>query len=410
MGCAGNGIIQTPNLDRLAADGMRFRNGYVTTPICAASRASILTGMYERKHRYTFTKPPVKADLLRNTYPYQLRKSGYKTGFIGKLGVNLEKGWADSLFNYCHTDAYPYWKEVNGRRVHLTDLEGEYAMKFLDSCNQDQPFCLSLSFWAPHAVDESKEQYFWPEWCDTLYRDDVIPVPATATDEIFQRQPEFIRHSFSRTRWYWRFDDPVKYQEMVKGYYRMISSVDAVVGRIRNKLKERGLDENTVIIFMGDNGYFLGERGLADKWLMYEQSIRVPLIIYDPRLPAKASGRVTDDPGLNIDVGPTMMEMAGISIPAGVQGRSLGPVLEGKPITGREYLLFEHLWDFDSIPMSECIRSDSFKYIRYLKHPGFDELYNLKTDPDELQNLINEEGMREKAEELRRRLLDLSGF
>jgi arylsulfatase A-like enzyme len=413
LGCAGNGIISTPNLDRLAADGMRFRNGYVTTPISAASRASILTGMYERKHGYTFTKPPVQAELLQSSYPYQLRKSGYKTGFVGKLGVNLEKGWVDSLFDYAHTDAYPYWKEVDGRRVYLTDLQGDYAMRFLDSCSQDQPFCLSLSFWAPHAVDESKEQYFWPDWCDTLYRDDVIPVPPTATQEIFEQQPEFVRHSFSRTRWYWRFDEPGKYQEMVKGYYRMISAVDAVVGKIREKLKERGLDQNTVIIFMGDNGYFLGERGLADKWLMYDLSIRVPLIMYDPRIPEKERGKVTDVPGLNIDINPTLLDMAGIRIPEDIQGESLMPVVQGKTSVKRDYLLFEHLWDFDSIPQSECVRTDSFKFIRYLKHPGFEELYNLKVDPDEVHNVINDPGMGKKKEELRSMLdslINLSGF
>jgi arylsulfatase A-like enzyme len=197
---------------------------------------------------------------------------------------------------------------------------------------------------------------------------------------------------------------------MVKGYYRMISSVDAVVGRIRDHLVKLGLDRNTVIIFMGDNGYFLGERGLADKWLMYEPSIRVPLIVYDPRLPKSDRGKVTDLPGLNIDICPTLLDMAGVQVPAEVQGQSLQPVLTGKPGPVREYLLFEHLWDFDSIAMSECIRTDSFKYIRYLKHPGFDEFYNLKEDPWEVRNLINVPGMEGKAEELRKKLLDLSGF
>lgn len=404
MGCAGNPIIYTPNLDRLAASGIRFQNAYVTTPICAASRASILTGMYERKHAYTFTKPPFEPELLQMTYPYLLRKSGYHTGFIGKLGVQFEKGWVDSLFDYAHLDAYPYWKEVDGRRIHLTDLEGLYAGRFLDSCKADQPFCLSLSFWAPHAVDESKEQYFWPEWCDTLYKGVTMPVPRTATKEVFDSHPDFIRHSFSRTRWTWRFDDPVKYQEMVKGYYRMISSVDAVVGRIREKLEERGFAKNTIIIFMGDNGYFLGDRQLADKWLMYEQSIRVPLILYDPRIPEKKRGRATSSPGLNIDISPTILDFAGIPVPASAQGQSLVPVVSGKPVRPRNYLLFEHLWDFDSIAQSECVRSDSFKFIRYRKHPGFEEFYNLKTDPDEIHNLVRDRAFGGKVDEYRRRL------
>jgi arylsulfatase A-like enzyme len=342
------------------------------------------------------------------TYPYLLKKSGYRTGFIGKLGVNFEKGWVDSLFDEVRTDAYPYWKEVDGKKIHLTDLEGQKALRFIDSCKTDQPFCLSLSFWAPHAVDESKEQYFWPEWCDTLYQNVTMPVPRTATKEVFDSQPDFIRHSFSRTRWTWRFDDPVKYQEMVKGYYRMISSVDAVVGRIRAKLEERGLAKNTIIIFMGDNGYFLGDRQLADKWLMYEQSLKVPLIVYDPRSREQYRGKVEESPGLNIDISPTILNFAGVPIPAAVQGQSLVPVVNGQSVEPRDYLLFEHLWDFDSIAKSECIRSDTFKYIRYLKHPGFEEFYNLKTDPDEIHNLIKDPAMGGKAEEYKH-LLDMLG-
>lgn len=390
MHCAGNEIIYTPNLDRLAHDGIRFQNAFVTTPICAASRASILTGLYERTHDYTFTKPPIAPDLLKVTYPYLLRKSGYHTGFIGKFGVTVEKGWVDSLFDYSKFTAYPYWKEVNGQRIHLTDLHGRYATDFLDSCQPGQPFCLSVSFWAPHAVDESKEQYFWPQWCDTLYENAVIPVPRTSTREVFESHPDFIRNSFSRERWYWRFDTPEKFQEMVKGYYRMISGVDAVVGRIRDKLKERGLADNTIIIFTGDNGYFLSDRQLADKWLMYEQSLRVPLIVYDPRISSKYRGLAKTTPGLNIDIDPTILDFAGIPIPGQIQGQSLVPVVEGKEVPDRNYILFEHLWNFVSIPQSECVRSVRYKLIRYPQHPGFEEFYDLKNDPDEVRNLMKD--------------------
>lgn len=404
MHCAGNDLIFTPNLDRLALDGIRFQNAYVTTPICAASRATILTGLYERSHGYTFTKPPVTPDLLKESYPYLLRKSGYHTGFIGKFGVNIEEGWIDSLFDYRNVTAYPYWKEINGEKIHLTDLHGEYATSFLDSCKPEEPFCLSLSFWAPHAVDESKEQYFWPEWCDTLYRNTIIPVPRTSTPEVFNSHPDFIRNSFSRERWYWRFDSPDKYQEMVKGYYRMISGIDAVIGRIREKLTERGMAGNTIIIFMADNGYFLSDRQLADKWLMYEQSLRVPLLIFDPRIPAKHRGKVTEIPGLNVDVDPTILEFAGIKVPESAHGQSLVPIARGESVQPREFLLFEHLWDFESIPQSECVRSDQFKFIRYPQHPGFDEFYDLKNDPDEIRNLVPDPASSQRIMDYRNKL------
>jgi len=390
MHCAGNEIIYTPNMDRLAIDGLRFQNAFVTTPICAASRASILTGLYERAHTYTFTKPPVTGDLLRESYPYLLKKSGYHTGFIGKLGVNFQKGWVDSLFNYSRITAYPYWKEVDGKRIHLTDLHGQLAGQFLDSCKPDQPFCLSVSFWAPHAEDESPEQYFWPEWCDTLYQKDVIPLPRTSTSEVFESHPDFVKNSFSRVRWFWRYDTPEKYQQMMKGYYRMISGVDAVIGKLRKKLEERGLSDNTIIIFMGDNGYFESDRQLAGKWLMYEQSLRVPMIIYDPRIPATKRGKVTSSPGLNIDVEPTILDLAGIPVPAGCQGISLVPLVNNEKVASREFMLFEHLWDFVNIPQSECVRSNGYKLIRYPQHPGYEEFYDLNKDPDEVNSLMKD--------------------
>lgn len=151
---------------------------------------------------------------------------------------------------------------------------------------------LSISFSAPHAHDPAKLQYFWSPEYDTMYQNITIPDPLLKEDFYFQAQPAFVRNGESRKRWHWRFDTPEKYQHSVKGYYRMISEVDAEIGKIRKILEERGLADNTVIIFMGDNGYFLGERQLAGKWLMYDNSLRVPLIVFDPR---KEGGKRNND-------------------------------------------------------------------------------------------------------------------
>ncbi|MFO7616137.1 MAG: sulfatase-like hydrolase/transferase, partial [Bacteroidales bacterium] len=202
-------------------------------------------------------------------------------------------------------------------------------------------------------------------------------------------------------------DTPEKYQEMVKGYYRMISGVDAVIGRIRKKLEERGLSDNTIIILMGDNGYFLSDRQLAGKWLMYEQSLRVPLILFDPRAPSRHRGQTPSFPGLNIDIGPTILDFARVPVPESAQGQSLKPVVIGKAVPPREYILFEHLWDFEHIPQSECIRSERYKLIRYPQHPGFEEFYDLQEDPDEVRNLINDPASRKLVEAY---LLKLSTF
>jgi arylsulfatase A-like enzyme len=156
---------------------------------------------------------------------------------------------------------------------------------------------LSLSFSAPHAHDPAKLQYFWSPEYDTMYQNITIPDPIMASDAEFLAQPDYVRTGENRTRWHWRYDTPEKYQHSVKGYYRMISEVDAEIGKIRKTLEEKGLADNTVIILMGDNGYFLGERQLAGKWLMYDNSFRVPLMVFDPR---KAGGKRVEDFALNI--------------------------------------------------------------------------------------------------------------
>ena len=207
------------------------------------------------------------------------------------------------------------------------------------------PFCLSLSFWAPHADDGKKDQYFWPESCNDLYVDDEIPVPGTADPAFFEASPGYLKETLSRERWYWRYDTPEKHQDMVKGYYRMISGIDRALGRIETALEDAGVADNTVIILKGDNGYFLGERGYAGKWLMYDQSIRVPLFIYDPRQPESTRGRTIDEMVLNVDVTPTILQLAGVDVPNRYHGKSLVPFNSGTPDEWRTSVFCEHRID-----------------------------------------------------------------
>jgi len=217
------------------------------------------------------------------------------------------------LFDTIIKTSWPYIKNVDGKEIHLADINGNNAIDFI-KFNKDKPFCLSLSFWSPHADDGAEEQYFWAKNVDSLYVKDAIPVPDTADPEFFDALPEFMKHSMNRKRWYWRYNTPEKFQRMVKDYYRMISGVDSVLGRIRHELEEEGLADNTVIILMGDNGYYLGERGFAGKWLMHEQSLRVPMIIYDPRQPVSSRGGTYDGMVLNVDVAPTILDLAGVDV------------------------------------------------------------------------------------------------
>jgi len=390
LGCAGNSIIHTPNMDRLAENGVRFEQAFVTTPICAASRASLFCGLYERTHDYTFTKPPLARQYTDNSYPRLLKQAGYRTGFIGKFGIRVGEGVTEEMFDSFQPTNYPYFKEVDGEKRHLTDIHGDLAVEFLQTVSQDRPFCLSLSFWAPHADDGREEQYFWPEALDGLYDGVRIPIPKTADPAFFDAHPEFLKKSLNRIRWHWRFDNPEKYQKMVKGYYRMITGVDAVIGRIMTELRNLGQNENTIIILSSDNGYFLGERGFAGKWLMHDVSIRVPLIIYDPRLRRSRMGRVIEELAVNIDLPSTILDLAGLETPSSMQGRSLIPVLERKVKEWRQEIFCEHLWDNVEIPQSECIRTLKWKYIRYPQHPDFEELYDLQSDPKEIYNLASE--------------------
>lgn len=407
LGAAGNRVIHTPHLDALARDGVRFRNTFVTTAICAASRASILTGLYERTHRYTFRNNPIAPRHWNNSYPVLLKRAGYRTGFVGKFGVGVEDGATSQAFDvFAPLDQNPYVKKLpDGTSQHLTDIEGQRAIEFLNSCTAQQPFCLSLSFNAPHATDRDPEQYFWSPASDGLYNDVVFPVPRTMTDEFFQAQPKFLKDSESRIRYHWRFDEPQKYQTMVRGYYRMITDIDRVVGRLRESLKQRGLDQQTVILFTADNGYFLGERGFADKWYLYEPSVRVPLIIYDPRASAERRGQTVDQTCLNVDLAPTLLELAGLQIPGSYQGRSLCPLLKGvSPADWRTDFFYEHLFERANIPKSEGVRTQQFAYIRWFEQqPVVEELYDHQSDPEEIHNLVLDPKHKATLDQLRQR-------
>lgn len=413
MGCAGNPIIQTPNVDRLAREGVRFERNFVTTPICAASRASIFTGTFERTHGYTFTKPPLTPAFTSISYPVVLRKAGYRTGFVGKFGVAVEKGVEEEMFDFAKFTSLPHVQTIRGVERHMTEVEGEFVAEFLRGVKPGQPFCLAWCSWAPHADDDNPKQYFWPPGVADLYRNVRIPVPEMAAPSYYEAQPEFLKHTMSRTRWAWRFDTPEKYQAMVKGYYRMISGIDLVLGRITAELERLGLDKKTIIIYTSDNGYFLGERGSADKWLMYEPSIKVPLVVYDPRAPREDRGLVRTDMTLNIDLAPTIMDFAGVGIPSLIQGSSFRPLLGHKAPAWRTEIFCEELWDNPEIPQSECVRTEGWKFIRYPKHPEYVELFDLRADPQEKRNLSGDprqktvlSGMRESCDGWIRKLLD----
>ncbi len=406
LGYAGNNIIQTPEMDLLAKEGVYFKNAFVTTPICAASRASIFTGLFERTHGYTFGQGNINGHYIKKSYPVIMKQAGYYTGFFGKFGVRYDS--ITSLFDvseiYDRNDRFNdyrgyFYKTLGKDTVHLTRYTGQQAIDFIQEAPGDRPFCLSLSFSAPHAHDPAEDQYFWQQINDHLYQDFAIPGPVLSEDNYFEEQPEYVKEGINRTRWTWRYNTPEKYQHSMKGYYRMISGVDAEIGKIRKALADKDIADNTVIIFMGDNGYFEGERQLAGKWLMYDNSLRVPMMIYDPR---SNEHKDIDEMALNIDIPATMLDLAGIDRPESMQGKSLVGFLQGEnPLKNRKYFICEHLWDTPMIPPSEGIRTKKWKYFRYRNDMEHEEFYDLENDKFEVVNLKDSAAFQKVLENLR---------
>jgi len=409
MGCMGNKIIQTPNMDKMANQGVLFKNAFVTTAICGASRASILTGQYERRHGVVgFGNLSDEAN--DNAYPLQLKKAGYRIGFIGKYG-----------FGNPPIDQFDYWKAIidqpnyenkdeDGNYKHYTRICCENALDFLQKCTREQPFCLSVSFKAPHVQDGDPRQFIYDPTYKNLYKDAEIPLPKTADDRYFYDVfPEFFTiNNEARRRWNIRFSTYEKYQESVRGYYRLITGVDDVIGEIRKELEKLDQADNTIIILMGDNGFYLGEHGMAGKWYGHEESIRVPLIVYDPRLPKSLRGQKRDEMALNIDIAPTLLDIAGVSIPNAIQGQSLKPIIMGKSPEWRDDFFYEHRFQYQAIPKSEGVVTKRYKYLRYIdSKPMFEELYDLKTDKYEEHNLVRDPNHRDVLIEMRKKCDDL---
>jgi arylsulfatase A-like enzyme len=236
-----------------------------------------------------------------------------------------------------------------------------------------------------------------------MYKDVVFPKPKTYADGLGKGMPAFLEKTLNRTREGPDFSPPL-FQETMKALYRLISGVDIEIGKILSVIKEMGAEEETVIVFNGDNGSYYGEHGLGGKWLMHEESIRVPLIVCDPRLGKEARGQKRDEMSLNIDICPTILETAGIEAPKGVQGRNLRPIVEGKSVPWRHEWFYEHLFRGAAIAPSEGIRTDRWKYIRYVdEKPEYEELYDLETDKFEEKNLVNAAEGKEMLEKLRGR-------
>eukprot|EP00752_Nemacystus_decipiens_P016620 g14860.t1 len=411
LGVAGNPIVKTPVIDELAGKGIRFTENCVTTSICGISRASLYTGQWMSRHganKFKMWDTP-----WDQTYPGLLRASGYYIGHIGK--------WHNGKFpkdQYDFSTVYHgrhWYKDDNepGGRIHVTKRNERDALKFLNDRPKDKPFLLNVCFFATHAEDPHQDQFLPQPESMELYKDVQIPVPMNATQASWENLPDFFTDkNEGRVRWTWRFDTPEKFQRMMKNYYRMATEVDTTCGVILKKLEEQGVLDNTLVIFTTDNGYYHAEHGLADKWYPHQESIRVPLVIVDPRMDEAIRGTTNDAFTLSVDLAPTILGAAGVQPPERMQGRSITDLYLSDAVSAhaspwRTEFFYEHPpFAGGRIPPSEALVRKDFKYFYWPEH-DVEQLFDLKADPIEEVDLAGNPDYADKLAEMRKRFKQL---
>lgn len=411
LGCYGHPLVQTPNIDRLAAGGTRFANAFVSHSICWVSRTTILTGLIGRSYGTPGNPDQARPDAVRELYPDILRANGYRTGYFGKWHAKMPKGYKREE----HFDEFEaigrnpfYKKQPDGSLRHETELIVDRGIDFIRKQPKDKPFALNMWFNACHAEDGDRRpgigHFPWPRAVDGMYETDQIAPPRLNDPAIFNSQPDFLKTTINRERFFWRWNTDEKYRTNMRAYLRMVSGIDGAIGRFIEELEKAGLADNTIIVYSADNGYHMGNRGFAGKWSHYEESLRVPLIIYDPRAPKPVRGQVTDAMALNLDLPATFLDWAGIKPPKRYQGHSLKPVVsKGKPGNWRTETFHEHFAVRSRIPSFEGLRNENFKYVRYFDHENYEFLHDLKKDPDELTNLAGNSKYAKVLREMRQR-------
>ena len=420
LGITAHPFIKTRNIDRIGTEGALFRNAFLTTPLCSPSRASFLTGQYAYTHGITdnVDRSPASHKLI--TFPLLLQQSGYATAFIGKWHMGNDDSprpgfdrWVSfkGQGSYLNPEINEDGRDVNGRG-YITDLLNGYAIEFIKR-RHDKPFLVYLAHKGIHpevmqhgdgSVNLADAERFIPaERHSKLFVGKKIP-----------RRPSAMRPPTGKPALERKIDNlpplgpkTASADEVVLGRLRSLMAIEEGVGEILKTLKETNQLDNTVIVFASDNGYFYGEHGLSvERRLAYEESIRTPLLVRYPQL-IKA-GTVRDELALNIDVAPTLLELAGVSPLATAQGRSLVPLLKGSGSDWRKSFLIEYYSDKVFPRMRnmgyKAVRTERWKYIHYVELNGMDELYDLKADPYEMKNIINRGDAARTVEEMKREL------
>ena len=396
----GPAFLETPNLDRMAAQGAHFRNAFVTTSLCSPSRASILTGQYMHHHRVVDNQRPV-AEGTR-FFPEYLQEAGYTTGFVGKWHMGHDHDEPRKGFNHwvSFKGQGTYFDpelNLNGSRKsfkgYTTDILADQALEWLKTRSDEDPFLLYLSFKAVHYPFQPAPRHHG------RYEDKAIDYPMTManTESNYQTQSNWIRerrygiHGIDHMETGPLDKDPIpSFDDLYHRYCETVHGLDENIGRVLDYLDSSKLMENTIVVYLGDNGFALGEHGFYDKRDAFEESIRIPMLAMAPGL-IKPGSKI-DAMMLNMDLAPTLLEAANINIQKSMQldGQSALPWLRGETIPWRDHILYEYHWEwnFPATPTTLAIRGDRYKYIYY--HGVWDRngFYDLETDPNERVNLI----------------------
>ena len=396
LGCYGHPLAKTPNIDRLAKEGTRFENAFVSQSICWVSRTTILTGLTGRSYGVPGNHDMAKPEAVEKLYIDYLRDAGYRTGFAGKWHAKMPKGWkAQDHFDEFHPiGRNPFYKkQPDGSLRHETELIVDRGIEFLDSQPNGKPFAINMWFNACHAEDGDRRpgigHFPWPRAMDGMYEDDKIAPPKLNDPKIFDSQPDFLRTTINRERFYWRWNTDERYRINMRAYLRMVSGIDNAIGRFISALEAKGLADNTIIVYTADNGFHMGNRGFAGKWSHYEESLRVPMIVLDPRVKNKAKGQVRKESVLNLDLPSTFLSWAGVQIPDRYQGRTFDKLVsETKPFSWRKHTFHEHFAVRSRIPAFEGLRGERYKYVRYVDEGNYEFLHDLSEDPNEIENLV----------------------
>lgn len=425
LSCAGHKHLKTPNIDRLAREGVHFKNAFCTTSLCSPSRASILSGRYAHGHKVmnNFTEFPAELP----SFPRLLQLAGYFTAYIGKWHMGEDNDEKRPGFDYwvSHKGQGKYFNpefNINGKREHkkgyYTHLVTDMAVEFLKQ-QRDQPFCLILGHKAPHSFYEPE-----PKYRDT-FKDVEFPYPKSAF--MLDDKPEWIKQRM--TTWHGiygpifgyrkKFPDtrPESVQEfanMMRGYLATQISVDDSVGRLLKTLEEMNVLNDTIVIFVADNGLLNGEHGMVDKRTMHEPSIRVPMVVRYPGLTPINEARVVNKMVLHVDMAPSILEMCGVEAMKNIHGKSWRKLVQGDDAGWRTSWLYEYNYEkqFPYTPNVRGVRTEDWVYMHYPHGDGTPdrhkaELYNLSTDPQQVHNLIDDAQSARKLTELRAELARL---